>query len=481
MPEQTKMKFEQIGMNALFVFIIIASLSFVSNYSNKDKGLKYYVEHIALLTKNGGKWKTPNREYKSEDEFSPSYYGYEYSKGISDYNLRLRITAYYPAKMQWYVLTDGFYNWDLKNKRVSYFSNTPNGTHANGYSELITEKGMILAFTITMPDGKQIRYRETETFSENEIVAQSTEKKGKKWETKPASKWTRQNIFPQNYKIVYNAVLDKTCGTYEVFTMNPDGTEKKNISNWKGADWAYATYRDKIYFVSDRDTSARLWFLYEMDVNGNNVRKVFNTRLEDSYIGINSTGEKMIIKPLLKERNSFFIIDVKTGRIEDTLTVPLLNVSDPIYLPGDKQIAFRGNKVKKEAEELYVINLNGTELKKLTEYPKNDTTAKWYETHTGTPVWNASAKCLTYFSKQANNHSIHSINLNGTDSKKLTDNTFNEGWHVWTQDGKFLIYDGSDLQDKNFDIYLKDVEGGLIRRLTTDSIVEQAPLLIQYK
>lgn len=290
-----------------------------------------------------------------------------------------------------------------------------------------------------------------------------------------------QKKFPKHYKIVYNAVLDSTCGSYEVFIMNPDGTHKKNLSNWKGADWAYATFGDKIYFVSDRDTAARWWFLYEMDLNGNHIRKVFDQRLEDSYVTLNSTGEKMILKPLLKERNCFFVIDVKTGRVEDTLILPVLHAADPLYLPGDQQIVFRGNKVRKEAEELYLYDLNSADLKKLTNYPAADTTAKWYETHSGTPVWNASSNCITYFSKQAGNHSIHSVNLEGTEMKKLTDDSFNEGWHVWTSNGQFLVYDGSDLEDRNFDIYLKHIESGTIKRLTTESTVEQAPLLIETK
>lgn len=471
------------NLQYLFFFLTILLITSFTNLpgSEKNEELKYYLNHIERLTKSGGKWKTPNREFDSANPYSPSHYGYEYAKGINDYYLKLRITAYYPRQMQWYVLTDGYYSWDFKNRRVKYHSYKPDGTYAEGYSLKLSEEVMILSFTITTPDGKQIHYKETETFTDTSIVAQNSEKKKNKWETKQASVWNRQPAPPANLKIVYNAVIDKTCGTYEIFTMNLDGTDKRNISNWKGADWAYATFQDKVYFVSDRDTTSRLWFLYEMDVNGDYVRKIFNERLEDSYVGINSAGNRMIIKPIRKERNTFLIIDVSNGKLIDSLKLPFTGIADPIYLNDDKQIVFRGNRVKKEPEELFIMNADGTNIKQLTTYPENDTTARWYETHSGTPVWNAGARCISYFSKQVNNHSIHTVKPDGSNSKKLTDNSFNEGWHVWTPDGKFLIYDGSDLEDKNFDIYLKDIEGGFIKRLTTDSITEQAPLLIQYK
>ena len=282
-------------------------------------------------------------------------------------------------------------------------------------------------------------------------------------------------------KIVYNAIKDKTCKTYDVFTMNLDGSDKKNISNWDGADWAYATFEDKVYFVSDRDTIAHMWFLYEMDVNGNNVRKISPMRLQDSYVGINSTGKQIILTPYNKEKKWFFVTDIKTGRVLDTLDIPLANIAHPIYLPGDKQIVFCGAREKKKPEELFVMNADGTDLRQLTQYPKNDTTAQWYETHAGNPVWNSKQKIISYFSKQKANHSIYTVKLNGTGQKQITDDSFNEGWHAWSPDGKLMVYDGSDLADKNFDIYIRNADGTNVKRLTQDSTVEQAPLFIRNK
>ena len=286
---------------------------------------------------------------------------------------------------------------------------------------------------------------------------------------------------PANLKIIYNVQLNDSCANYEVFSMNTDGTEKKNLSKWKGADWAYATFGNKIYFVSDRDSTSRWWFLYEMDVNGNNVRRVSNMRLQDSYVSVNSSGKQIIISPYIKEKKWFFILDIKSGKIMDTIIVPLANIADPCYLPGDSKIVFRGAKEKKGIEDLFIMNLDGSGLKQLTNYPKADTTAKWYETHSGTPVWNNKQKLISYFSKQKGNHSIHTVKPDGTEAKKITDDKMNEGWHAWSPDGKFIVFDGSDLEDKNFDIYIMKFDGTDIKRLTRDSLIEQAPLFIQYK
>jgi TolB protein len=68
------------------------------------------------------------------------------------------------------------------------------------------------------------------------------------------------------YRIVYNVLHDTAKGNYEVFIADMDGKNQKNISNYSGLDWVYRTYKDKIYFVSDRDTTCRRCYkLYEMD------------------------------------------------------------------------------------------------------------------------------------------------------------------------------------------------------------------------
>jgi TolB protein len=72
-------------------------------------------------------------------------------------------------------------------------------------------------------------------------------------------------------KIAYNVLEDAETDNYEIYVMNIDGSDEKNISNWEGVDWVYYAYADKLYFVSDRDTTHRMYFLYEMNADGNNV------------------------------------------------------------------------------------------------------------------------------------------------------------------------------------------------------------------
>jgi TolB protein len=40
---------------------------------------------------------------------------------------------------------------------------------------------------------------------------------------------------------------------YEIYSMNMDGTGQRNITNTPGVQWVYCAYKDKLYYVCDKD------------------------------------------------------------------------------------------------------------------------------------------------------------------------------------------------------------------------------------
>lgn len=120
----------------------------------------------------------------------------------------------------------------------------------------------------------------------------------------------------KRYTIAYNVHLPDTAkDDWETIHMNFDGSGKKNIINNDDVAWTYHAYKDRLFFISDRDTSYRHFFLYECDGNGDNVRKVSNLRLEDSWMSTRKDGEEMIVSGRIDKsiRFQFFIINTSTG------------------------------------------------------------------------------------------------------------------------------------------------------------------------
>lgn len=290
-----------------------------------------------------------------------------------------------------------------------------------------------------------------------------------------------------DFKIAYNVYYDTAVGNYEVFAMNADGTAQKNISNSPGIDWVYYVYKDKIYFASDRDTTYRMYFLYEMDVDGNNVRKVSDLRLEDSYLSSRNEGKELIVSGRIgKEvRQQLFLVDVGSGDFRQLTKDTAASFSDPYFSPDGKQIVFRHRTKRRnfqnEKAELWIMNDDGTEKRQLTHYPASDTTADWHSYHAGPPFWEPTSNRISFMSLQQNNYSIFSISPDGTNLKQLTSDQLNEGWHTWSPDGTWIVCDVSNPDGTEYNIHMMNADGSNRKQLTTDWRTEQAPVFVMTK
>ena len=288
------------------------------------------------------------------------------------------------------------------------------------------------------------------------------------------------------YLIAYNVLQDEKTDDYEVYIMNMDGGEKRNITNNKDVAWTYYAHKTKIFFVSDRDTCKRCYLLYEMDANGENIRKVFDQRLNDSWMSTRNNGREIIVSPRLKDRQEFFILNVATGKIVKKIPLEFAQISDPAFSPNGKQIAFRASREKrtkdsKTFDELYIIDADGENLRPLTNYPKDDKTAKWHSYHAGPPQWNPSGEFITYQSFQNGKSSLFAVTPDGKKNWKLTDHELNEGWHSWSPDGKWMAIEMYNKEETEFGIYLINVATKEVKKLTTkdDFTYQQAPVFVE--
>mgnify|MGYP003859713635 CR=1 FL=1 len=284
------------------------------------------------------------------------------------------------------------------------------------------------------------------------------------------------------YVIAYNVLIDEETDNYEVFTMNIDGSEKRNITNLKGVEWTYYSYQDNLYFISDKDTCHRCYFLYQTNFKGEDPKKISEIQLADSWMSSRNKGTELIVRP--KADSVFYIIDLK-GNILQKIYTGLAYSTDPVFINGGSQIVFRGayKKFKKDngyKDELFVLNVDGTGLKQLTSYPEADTTAKWYSYHAGPPKLHPTENFLSYQSFQKGKSSLYAVTLDGSRNWKLTDNPQSEGWHEWSPDGKWLAIGLFDNDQSQFGIGLMNWETKEIKILTdTTYKYQQAPNFVK--
>jgi TolB protein len=286
------------------------------------------------------------------------------------------------------------------------------------------------------------------------------------------------------YKIVYNVLEDREKDNYEVYSMNMDGTGKKNLTNTPGVEWVYYAYGNKVYYISDIDTCHRCYFLYEMDAEGNNKRKISDLQLEDSWMGSRNKGTEMIVTGRVgKLRQQLFLVDIKTGKYQQLSNDTISYKNDPIFSPDGKELILRYRPDRKlrqtVPDELWLLDMSGKAIRQLTSFPKADTSTKWFEYHAGPPQWNSKHQFISYLSMQNKQTQIHAVSLDGKKQWQLTKGELSSGWHAWSPDGEWMVMDKSTNEGKNFDIYLMHYTTGKITRLTDDVKTEQAPVIVK--
>lgn len=292
----------------------------------------------------------------------------------------------------------------------------------------------------------------------------------------------------KKYVIAYNIhIPDTTKDDWEIMTMNFDGSAKINITQNDDVAWTYTAYKDRLFFISDRDTCYRCFYLYESDARGGQIKKVSGLRLEDSWMSARQDGAEMIVAGRIgKEiRYQLFIINTIDGSYRQLTQDTGALHRDPCFSPDGKKIVFSYQKNKRDKtshEELYIMNDDGSGLTQITHYPEDNPSAKDYGYRAGSARWHPTENFISYVSLQDGRHSIFATTPDGQKQWKLIDNPESEGWHDWSADGHWLVFNNSDRAERQFHITLMNWQTKARQQLTDTTYKSQlSPVFVEVR
>jgi Tol biopolymer transport system component len=159
---------------------------------------------------------------------------------------------------------------------------------------------------------------------------------------------------------------------------------------------------------------------------------------------------------------SIFEADPDGGNIKRLTDAKGYN-AEGSYSHDGKQIVFCSNRDGEENLELYIMDADGKNVRKLTNAPK---------CYNGGPFFSPDDKRVIFRSdrKEKDRLQLYVINTDGTGEKALTDDTNWVCWApYWHKDGKHIVYCAADHSVKgrpNYDLYWMDVDTGKKVRLT---------------
>jgi Tol biopolymer transport system component len=279
---------------------------------------------------------------------------------------------------------------------------------------------------------------------------------------------------PETAKIIFASNRD---GNFEIYIMNPDGSDQKNLTQHRANDFApvWSPTGEQILFHSDRDGIAEL---YLMDADGTNVRQVFRKLIgrvfptwspdgkafaynrsnklstyiapidgkdeaklaeglwpawspngsEIAFMG----GQLAVIEGRIGGTNpKIEIINLQT-HVEEVLLPGKIWMHDPAWAPDSSQIAFSwngmeekgflGGNEKAPTIGIYVVNRDGSGLRKIIDAGD--------DAFVSNPTWSPHGNELIYYKRSGGVIQLFKIALDGGVPEQLTHrgNNFRADW-----------------------------------------------------
>ncbi|MCL4394691.1 MAG: hypothetical protein M1482_07795 [Chloroflexi bacterium] len=117
---------------------------------------------------------------------------------------------------------------------------------------------------------------------------------------------------------------------------------------------------------------------------------------------------------------------------------------------------------------VYVVGANGGTAVRLTNNPPENPTAS-----NDNPNWSLDNGLIAFVSNRDGNAEIYVMNPDGSNLKRLTNNSAADGHPSWSPDGSKLAFESN--RDGNYQIYIMNADGSNQTRITNDTGQDRDP------
>jgi len=145
-----------------------------------------------------------------------------------------------------------------------------------------------------------------------------------------------------------------------------------------------------------------------------------------------------------------YVMNVDGSQVERLTTNDAIDTT--VRWSPDGRIAFDSNRSGEF--KLYVMNADGSGVRRLTSEAGQE----------GTAEWSPDGRQIAFTSDRDGNREIYRMTDDGSNVRRLTNDPAVDDWPRWSPDGKMILF--SAIRDGRVGIWLMDAEGRNVRELT---------------